>query len=510
MPSDASPTRQAIRLAITGILHETNTYAAASGGPTPLDWFRQFHGQDIVHRLAGTNSAVGGYLAACAAHGVQAVPAYAAQATPSATIAHEAYVAMRTQLLQALQAALPVQGVLMALHGAGVAEQVDDIEGDLLQHVRALVGPGVPIAATYDLHGNLSDAMVANADFTLPCRLYPHTDMAERAAEGVDLLLRQLKGDIGRPVTAARRLPILGQVVATEPGALPSAVNVRCAEVAAWPGVLDCSWFHGFPYADIAMPCVSVVCTTDGDALLAQRAVDHVADWIWQQRQAFLRPLISPRDGVSQALAATEGPVVVNENADNPGGGTPGDGTHLLRALLEARPPAGRACFGILSDPEVVQQAIEAGVGATLTVRLGGKRGPFQGQPIEAQAVVKCLTDGRFTNRPGSMLAGMAFNLGPMCRLVIDGVDVLVASRPDQTWDPEVFLLHGIDVQQRQVVAIKGANHFRAGFRGVARQIITVDSEGLSSADLSLFPRNRLAVALWPLSESVAPQAAAG
>lgn len=409
---------------------------------------------------------------------------------------------MKQDILEGIRAALPVEGVLLALHGAGVADGTEDVEGDLALAVRALVGPGVPIAAVYDLHGNMTDAMRDACDLTLPCKLYPHTDFHDRGVEAVALLLEMIRGGL-TPVTAMRRLPMLPYIVTTQDGFIPAEVNDVCRKLAAQPGVIDCSWFHGFPYADIAAPFPAVVCTTTGDAGLAQRCVDEVAQWIWSHREAFRPTFPTPAQGVALALSAAEGPVVVNEYADNPGGGTPGDGTHLLRALLDANSPAGTCCFASINDASVVAQAQRAGVGATIRVSLGGKQGRFQGAPIEADAYVKCITDGRFVNRPGSMFEGVRFDLGAMCRLIINGVDVIVASRAEQVFDVEPFAMHGLDVTGYKVVAIKGANHFLAGYRTVARQIISVDSEGLSTAAIASFPRERLVGKFWPLSDEV-------
>lgn len=485
-----------VRLAVGGLLHETNTYAS---GLTPLERFHRASGDALERLLAGSQHPVAGLIAAARARGAEVAVTFGAEATPSATIAAAAYQELKRQLLDGLRAALPLDGVLLALHGAGVAEGVDDIEGDVLDAVRALVGPGVPVAVLYDLHGNLSERMCRAADFTLPCRLYPHTDYGMRAQEAVDLLLRRLRGEV-RPVTALRRLPLLLALTSTDPGFAPARANALCAGIARRPGVLDCAWFHGFAHADVPTAGAAVVCTTDGDAALAQRSADELALWIWQRREDFRPPLLAPAEGVARALALPEGTVVLNESADNPGGGAPGDGTHLLRALIDAAPAPGTCCFGMLNDAETVQQAIAAGVGRSLRVRLGGKLGPLQGAPIEAEARVRALTDGRFTNRAGSMLAGVAFDVGPSARLEIAGIDVLVISRPEQVFDPEPFLLHGIDVARRRLVGLKSSNHFRAGFRGLP--IVTVESAGLSSADVATLPRRRLAAPAWPLSDA--------
>lgn len=331
-----------VRLAVAGLIHETNMYTADFAGMTPLRAFEQYRGDEILAAVDKSNHQLGGFIEGARRTGATLIPTYVGQATPSGTIEAGAYAAMKQDILEGIRAALPVDGVLLALHGAGVADGTEDVEGDLALAVRVLVGPGVPIAAVYDLHGNMTDAMRDACDLTLPCKLYPHTDFHNRGFEAVELLLEMIRGGL-TPVTATRRLPMLPYIVTTQDGFIPAEVNDVCRKLAAQPGVIDCSWFHGFPYADIAAPCPAVVCTTTGDAALAQRCVDEVAQWIWSHREAFRPTFPTPAQGVALALSAAEGPVVVNECADNPGGGTPGDGTHLLRALLDANPPPALA-----------------------------------------------------------------------------------------------------------------------------------------------------------------------
>ena len=494
-----------IRLAIAGIIHETNTYAAESFGLTPLSAFEQYHHTEIVEIFSGANHQIGGFIEGAAQQQVMLLPTFLGQATPSGTIEQEAYLAMKAQILSGIRASLPVDGVLLALHGAGVADGIEDIEGDLLAAVRDLVGQDIPIAAVYDLHANCTAQMFEHCDISLPCKLYPHTDFLKRGVEAVSLILDMIHKKI-KPVTAVQYLPILPYIVTTDLGFIPSEVNALCEKLAQQHGVIDCSWFHGFPYADIASPCPSVICTTDDDPVLAQKVVDEVAAWIWSQKQRFSPEFLSPNDAIHAALSnqeALKGPIVINEYSDNPGGGTPGDGTFLLQAILDvaanAAAPSNKICFGMINDRAVVQQAIQAGVGSTIDVVLGGKLGPFQGQPIIAQAYVKSITDGRFVNRAGAMFEGVNFDLGNMCRLIIHGVDIIVASRAEQVYDEEPFLMHGIDIMTYKVVALKGANHFRARYNQIAGKIITANTIGLSSADILSFPRENLKKQLWPM-----------
>jgi microcystin degradation protein MlrC len=264
--------------------------------------------------------------------------------------------------------------------------------------------------------------------------------------------------------------------------------------------MLDVAFFHGFPHTDIPGIVVTVVATADGDAAQARRAARAVGRRIWELRDNFLANLPGADEGVRRALASGQPPVILAEVSDNPGGGGPGDGTHLLRALLAANVP--QTCFGFVFDPETARQAHAAGAGATIRVRLGGRTDTLHGAPVEADAYVKCLTDGQFVYTT-PMGRGSHVDLGPMARLVIGNVDVLVSSVRTQTLDTEVFLLHGIDVARQRVVALKSQQHFRAGFEHVAGEIIRVDTPGLTSSNLSSLPFERLRRPIWPLDRAV-------
>jgi microcystin degradation protein MlrC len=231
---------------------------------------------------------------------------------------------------------------------------------------------------------------------------------------------------------------------------------------------------------------------------MARQIAAEVATVIWEMREQFREAFPDPATAVEQALSHEAAPVVIAEISDNSGGGAPGDGTHLLRALLAANAP--NTAFGFITDAEVARAAHEAGAGATITMPLGGKSDSLHGEPVQIEAYVKVLTDGRFrlTNPMG---AGSEVNLGPMARLVIGNVDVLVASERAQTLDPEVFLLHGIDVTRYKVIALKSQQHFRGGFASVAGAIIRADSPGATTSTLKNLPYQRVQRPIWPLDE---------
>jgi microcystin degradation protein MlrC len=486
-----------MRMAIGELAHETNTFCAGlteAGAFKEREWAR---GDALLSRHRGVRDYLGGMLAGAQERGIDIVPVFATHAEPSGTISAGAYEAMRSELVDGLGRAGAVDAICLALHGAGVAEGVDDIEGDLLARIRADAGPTVPIVVTLDLHANVTDAMVRHATALLGVNEYPHVDEYERGVEAVALAAAILDGRV-HPRPRLVTLPLLVATTATSQSPVRE-INARCRAWEARPGIVDCTFFHGFPHTDTPIVAASVVAIADGaSAQPADEAARDVARFAWGQREAFVKSAPGPAEAIRQALACDAQPVVINETSDNPGGGAPGDGTHLLRALLDAN--VTETCFGFIWDPETVARAHAAGAGAAIRVRLGGKTDAMHGTPIDAGAYVKCLTDGRFI-RQSPMGRGAQMNLGRMARLVIGGVDVLVSSVRQQTLDAEVFQLHGIDVGRYRVVALKSSQHFRAAFEPLAARIITADSPGLTTLDLTTFPYRRLTRPVWPLDQ---------
>jgi len=298
-----------------------------------------------------------------------------------------------------------------------------------------------------------------------------------------------------RPVTRLAQLPMLVQAAATNIHPAKT-INDYCAEWESGPGVLDVTFFHGFPYTDTPDVGVTVVVTTDGDEALAERAARDVSRRIVELTDDFRQSLPTPEEVVREALAIEGGPVVIAETSDNAGGGAAADGTHLLKVMLAADLDA--AAFGFIYDVETVEQAHAAGVGATIQARIGGKTDALGGTPAEVTAYVKCLSDGEFVLQ-GALAAGMKIELGKTARLVVGGLDIIVGSSRQQTYEPELFLLHGIDVSRCKIVALKSSQHFRAGFEPVAVAILRCDSPGATTNDFSLFPYERIRRPMWPL-----------
>lgn len=487
-----------MRIAIAGVSHETNTYCKA---PTTAADFHQLRGNRLLE-TSGQESDVGGAVDACLAEGVEAVPLLFASAQPSGTIELGAYLSFRDEIINGLRREKP-DALVLCLHGAGVAEGIEDLEGDLVEAIRREVGDRLPITASFDLHGNVTQRMADGLNGVFACHHYPHIDLHARAAEAVRLAIRIFRQNIRTSVRLIR-VPMLLPTSTTyiDPGRSMLA-RMLAAEQEA--GVIDVSWFHGFPYTDVAHVGSCVAVTTESDAHQAQRIASELALHLWQHREAFRPQSLSAAEAVAaaQMLAGKQngestprvGPVVIHETSDNCGGGAPGDGTHLLRAMLEAG--MSGACFGFIVDPEVAAIAHRAGTGATVQIELGGKYDDLHGAPLSLRAYVKALHDGRITLQ--AMFKGSPLNLGPLARLQTRGMDIIVASRRSQTFDREPFLAVGIDVEQQQYIALKSSNHFRAGFQELASAIVTADPPGLTTHHIEVFPRVRTQEPLWPI-----------
>lgn len=479
-----------MRIALAGIVHETNTYC---GTPTNYDAFYTYRGPKILE-TSGQESDLGGAVDACQDLGIDIVPIVYASTQPSGTIELDAYDAFKGEILTGLSEVGDVDGCVLLLHGAGVVAGLPDLEADLAREVRARLGD-IPIAASFDLHGNVTQAMADQLNGVFACRQYPHIDLHSQARAAVehvhDMVLR---GELAS--CEVIRLPMLLPTTTTFEG-IGEAMLQRLRKLEADAGCVNLSWFHGFPYTDIPHAGSFVVLTSFANTLDAARsAAGDFAQELWDQREAFVPESLDGPAAVERAQSATSYPVVIHETSDNCGGGTPGDGTHLLRAMLAAG-LGGDACFSFLVDPEVASEAHTVGVGSQITVALGGKTDDLHGDSLTIEGYVKALHDGRLTMQ--HMFKGAPLNLGLMARLVVDGMDIVVASRRSQTFDREPFLAVGIDVMKYKYVALKSSNHFRAGFQHLASQIVTADTPGLTTHNIGIFPRQQTARPLWPM-----------
>jgi microcystin degradation protein MlrC len=428
--------------------------------------------------------------------GWEVVEGLAAFAQPAGDTTRATFEALRDEILADLRAAMPVDAVMLNLHGAMIADGHPDAEGELLARVRALVGPSVPIAVELDLHCHLTALKVASADVAVIFKEYPHVDIVERAAEVFELLRATLEGRV-RPVMALHDCAMLG-IYPTTAEPMRSIV----AEMAATerePGVLSVSLGHGFPWGDTPEVGTRTLVVADGDAALAARHAAALAERVWAARDAIVPPFLSIDAAIDRVLEAGPGerPWVLADTADNPGIGAAGDSTFVLRRLVERR--VGGAALSPLWDPVAVQLAFDAGEGASLDMRIGGKLGPGSGDPLDARVTVKALRASG-TQPFGGALAP----LGRMAWLRIGGpddaqaVDVVVNDYRIQTFHPDCFAQAGIDPMRRRLLVAKSTQHFHAGFAPIARGILYLSAPGSGSMDMAALAHRHVTRPLWP------------
>lgn len=492
-----------MRIVTGGIAQETNTF---QWQPTTMEDFNRpgfgsiERGQQILD-LEGTGTVYGGIVATARKLGIDLVPTTYGSVMPGGRVAREAFDAIAAEIVAGIRAALPVDGVLLDLHGAMALTDHDDAEGLLLAAVREVVGPDMPLVATLDLHTNLSDEMVALADALVGYKKYPHTDMPETGTHALELLVSTIKGEV-RPTMAFTRLPLIvpnQTMVTTWQSPLKQAID-RARELEQSPGVLAASVMGGFPFSDIPFTGVATIVVTNGDQALAQRLADEIGAIAWDRRADFELHPVPVADAIAEALAGAEGSVyVLADIADSGASGTAGDGTAILKGLLQAN--ARSAAFAQIMDAEAVAACIAAGVGSTVTLTVGGKHDDRHGDPVEVTGMVRLIHEGSFKIE-GVMSGGTTSSSGRTVVLEINGpggIELQLTEFRGHPYDLEFFRAFGIEPTRRRILVLKSAAHFRAAFEPIATKVIEVDAPGVSSPRLNAFDYRKLRRPIYPL-----------
>ncbi len=503
--------RTTMRVAIGGISHETNTFSSI---PTDLTQFQQrtlLRGDDLLRASRGISNVLGGMVDHASSLGWQLVPLLFASATPSGKIRRGTFEILANEMERGLSNAMradPLDGVLLALHGAMVAEGIEDADGELLRRVRRAVGEDTPIVVVFDFHANMTPGIVAHANLILGFETYPHVDTYQRGSDAVTLL-DQLQRRAFKPVHALRQVPMLVTLpaqwtnCATPMGELMDlAARMKEAE-----GIVNIVLSGGFPYSDIRDAGLAVVVTTNDNLALAEQVADRIARAAWERRERFTPSTTSIPDAVRIAGngEVRSGPLVLADVSDNPGAGGACDGTAILVALLTAGIEG--AALAVIADPDTVRLAGQIGHGNRGWFRLGGKIDRSHGSPLEVEATVRSVGPVDFINR-GPMGSGTRTRLGQTAVLEVGKqgsapVDVVVCDHRVQVLDPELFRAVGIVPEEKRVLVVKSSVHFRAAFEPLAGEIIAVDGPGLSSPNLAQFTYRRIRRPIWPLDEGI-------
>lgn len=467
------------KIALAGFQHETNTFATSTANLRAFElgggWPGLCHGADIPASVQGANIPAAGFIEAARGKDVELVFTTWAAASPSAHVEKEVYETIVGWIIQGIEQSMPVDAVYLDLHGAMVAQHVDDGEGELIRRVRERVGPDLPIVCSLDLHANVTKQMLNQATALVAYRTYPHVDMADTGQRAFELLWSCLHGVA--PKLAFRRLPFLiptcWQSTMMEP-ALSIYNDLNAMEVAT--EALSLSLAMGFPAADFP-ECTPTVWAYHASQHHAESLVAQLYDRVLEVAEQFAGHLYEPDEAVSYAMAQGknkgQGPIVIADAQDNPGAGANSDSTAILRELLRQN---AHAAIGLMVDQESARLACNAGVGQQVKLSLGGKSVKSD-QPLEAVFLVESVSDGRF-HATGDYYGGCRMNLGPSACLKLHDVRIVVSSYKAQMADQAMFRYVGIHPERENILVVKSTAHFRADFKPIASEIIVCAAPG--------------------------------
>jgi microcystin degradation protein MlrC len=485
-----------MRIAVAGFMHESNTFnplrtdraafAAQSltFGPPLLDEWREAHHE------------VGGFLAGIAAHAAEPVPICMAWATPSGPVADAVIDEVTEYMIGELRRQRP-GGLLLALHGAMVAESHADADGEVLARLRRALGPDFPIVVTFDLHGNLSQQQIDHCDAAVAYHTCPHVDQRERGVQAAGLLVRMLKGQLS-PVQVLAKPAMIVNIMVHDTSCEPlRSLMAATRALEKLPGICAASLLPGFAYADVPQMGPSILIVADGDRNLAAREADKLADRLWQMRHLLAAQLPDAATAVAQALAADKVPVVLVDTGDNVGGGSAADGTIILAELL--RQGAGSAVV-CLYDPEAAQRCAAAGVGQEVNVLVGGKVDRRHGEPLQVHGRVRVLHDGTYTEHEVRHGGKRINHMGLTALVEIRDRNLLVlTSQRHPPFSLGQLTCLGIQPQHQRILVVKAAIAYKAAYAPIAGTIIEVDTPGLTAVNPARFAYQHIRRPMFPL-----------
>jgi len=477
-----------MRLFMGLLATETNSFA-----PIPTGW-AAFRDGGIAHDDASSRpeSTIGVMLAEwrrlAEGDGIDVIEGLAASAPPAGPTLRGVYEELRDTMLAQVKAALPLDIVLLNLHGAMVAEGYDDCEGDLLTRIRALTGPDTVIGGELDLHCHLTDAMLGAADALIAYKEYPHTDEIERGRE-LYALCRDAARGLVRPVTRVFDPRMMGMWHTSSPRMRAFVEAMQAAEGVG--GILSVSFGHGFSWGDVPAVGARMWAIADGDAQLAEATARDFGLRLYKMREA-VRPHYATIDEALDQVGAAPGLLVLADVADNPGGGAASDSSFLLSACLD-RGLTG-VTIGGFCDPQAAALCAEAGEGAVLPLRLGGKVGPASGDPVDLLATVRAVRGAHSQ----SGLSGDIVQMGLSVWIEAAGLDLLIVSRREQVFSPDIFTGIGMPLEGQAAAIVKSTQHFHAGFAPIARAIVYVSTPGAIMPDHAAIPYTKRDGNFWP------------
>jgi microcystin degradation protein MlrC len=483
-----------MRIGVGYLIQESNSFS-----PVPtrqLDFGLQF-GHDCYLRWQNTRTEFAGFLEIAARHQAEVVPLFAGWAMTAGPLLSAEFASIRRAVLDQIESAGRLDGILLALHGAMCAEDVDDCEGNLLEAIRAIAGSSTPLILTLDLHANVTSRMVRHATAVLGYKTYPHIDTFETGQAAGALLFGALSGKIS-PVMAMKKIPMIvpAENMQTAQGPMAEVFAHGSLLQHANPSILDVSVFGMQPWLDVEEAGCAVTVVAGGDAGAASRCAGSIADKFWALRRNFAVELWDPREAIRLALATEGQPVVLSESSDSPTAGSPGDSAEMLRLLMEEAPgtPAALA----VCDPAAIETLWRTRPGDRIKLPLGGTLDRLHHKPVPFDGTVRTLTQGRFTFR-GRWNHGVTVELGRTAVLESGAISIIVSEKPAGGTDADLFRSQGVEPRDNKIVVVKSATAFRDVYAPFAASIMVVDTAGVSSANLNSLPFRRVPRPIFPL-----------
>ena len=481
------------RIAIGGIFTECNQFG---GERIDMDWFARYDLRRGDEILGMEDGVVGGMLRELRERRVELVPLLYAGTCPGGEVGADCYRELKDELLERLRAALPVDGVLLPLHGAAVVEEIGDLEGDLLAAVREVVGEEVPLVATLDLHVHVSEAMARHADALVAWETYPHRDALTTGERGARLMIDALDGRC-RPTMAVAKVPVITSAIhASTDGDDPFARVMRFAKgFEREEGVLSTSVFLVHPNLDLPDMGSGGLVITDGDAERAEELARQIASMYWDLRHELEPEMHAPRAAIERGMEIDGGPVVLVEAADCCGGGAAGDSVASLAALLDAG--VDQLSLVQVVDAEAASLCHRAGAGAEVELELGHRHDPRWGEPRRVRSRVLKVSDGKFAYQ-GGIFAGTEGNMGPSAVLASGAVQVLVTTHATYDWLDEQYRSMGLDPAAAKFVVAKNPMNYRMAYGELAKAVFVLDTPGPTPATVRHLPYGNLERPFFP------------
>lgn len=477
-----------MRIFIAGMDTETNTFVPIPTGYKSFDDVGIAHGDATSRPPNEPSCQLIVWRRRAEGDGHTVIESLCVNAEPGGITVRKVYEDFRDEILSDLRKAMPVDGVLLALHGAFVAEGYDDTEGDLISRVREIVGNDIPVAVELDLHCHITQTMVSKSDIVMTYKEYPHTDIMDVADQLYDLFVATVEKRV-KPVMGMYDCRMISTYRVQEQPMRGFVDRMKAME--GKDGVLAVSFGHGFPHGDVADVGGKMLVVTDNNATLATDTAANLGKELFAMRKSLSRSALSIDQALDIAMAEEGGPVIIADTSDNAGGGAPGDSTFILRRIVE------RGITNVASamywDPIAFRFCAEAGIGARIKLRVGGKCGPFSGDPVDLEVTVKGLGFDMT-----QLYGPIPVTLGDAAWVSAEGIDLVINTHRTQVFHPEFMVALGMEPSAKKIVVVKSNYHFQAGFAPIATRILFCGAPGATQPNFEAIPYTKLKTAYWP------------